>query len=387
MNHGGDIRTEIAKTSVLYNIGPDAAVHTRWTLSLDEIRQDAEVLYCPQITRLLFPLPFDCEHFISTVQVFIIGVWSKNSNASKFVDSTADDYIQCVQEAVENETHFSIFRRDPRYVAVVETVSPVVAHAYSQIILENSPFLFESVNILNHVVEDQLYGSPVVVEVATYFGVTTVACLKFRYLKHISDFIVLLDLFSELNSDSLVGPFRVAEIGVGFGGLAQTMFAVVSDLSPRPAPLSYMFFDLPEVLLLTKKYIQKFAWIESQNTKYMNNYLDTPTTSGAVLSNFNLCISNYALSELSKDLQDEYIEKVLQFCSMGYLLYNSLGIMFGRTAVEISELLATRLGGLTVKIKTEEVYNYKVQHGELIVMNVDTFDSLAINNKLIVWKV
>ena len=72
---------------------------------------------------------------------------------------------------------------------------------------------------------------------------------------------------------------------------------------------------------------------------------------------------------------------------MGYLLYNSLGIMFGRTAVEISELLATRLGGLTVKIKTEEVYNYKVQHGELIVMNVDTFDSLAINNKLIVWKV
>jgi hypothetical protein len=266
-------------------------------------------------------------------------------------------------------------------------VSPGIAHEYAQIILEYSPFLFESVNILHRLIEDQLYGSPEVLQVQTYFGVTTVACTKFRYLKHISDMHVLFDTITELNNDSRETPFRVAEIGVGFGGLAQAMFAIAAERPPAAAPLSYMFFDIPEVLLLTEKYMGKFSWISRESTIFMNNDLDKQHDQSNLLNNIDLCISNYALSELSKELQDEYMNNVLKFCSTGYLLYNSLGGLLGRSALEISDILATLLGGLAVKVRTEEAYDFQVQPGELIVMNVDTFDTAALNNRLILWKI
>jgi hypothetical protein len=381
--HGDEARVQVATAHMLYDIEPNTAVETYWTLNADEIRRDAEELYCPQIHHLLSPLPFDCEFLVTNFQSFLVGVWSQSSVSESFVDPVAADYIQSVREAVYNESHFSIFRKDPRYRLVVETVSSGVAHEYVQIIVEYSPFLFESVDILHRLIEDQLYGGPEVMEVQTYFGRTTISCLKFRYLKHISDFNALLNIFADINEVDRQSPFRVAEIGVGFGGLAQSLFAVVADRPPQ-FPMSYMFFDIPEVLELTNKYMKKFSWIEEESTVFMNNYMDGSLAH--LLNNIDLCISNYAMSELSRNLQDEYIDNVLKSCSMGYLLYNSLGGLFGRSALDFSNTLA-RLLGLTIKIRTEEVYNFQVQPGELIIMNVDTFDSHATDNKLILWKV
>ena len=391
MSHGNDDHSISTKVELLINLGlhKEVLAQTYWNVNGDVIRQDAETIYCPQLSQLVAPLTFDCELLIRNVTNFLIGAWSESSNSNGFVDPVTDNYLQCVREAVNNETHFGIFRSDPRYRLVVETVGVVLAAEYIKIILTSSPFFFESRDLLHRLIEDQNYGNPEVMMVETHFGAATISPLLFRYLKHLSDMHVLLDLFADIGSEES-SSLRVAEIGVGFGGQAQTFFAVMKELTLSPhVPLSYMFFDLPEVLLLTEKYLQQFSWIDTSKTSFMLNYLTAPVLDDAASPPaIDLCISNYALSELSEKLQNAYLDRVIDACAMGYILYNSLGGFYGRTALEMGEIIATRKG-LVVTVRSNEEYSFRVQPGELIIMNVDVFEaqsSAENDNKLITWK-
>jgi hypothetical protein len=108
----------------------------------------------------------------------------------------------------------------------------------------------------------------------------------------------------------------IIEIGGGYGGLC----LVLQNLAPlcNIRLNSYFIFDLVEASQLQKKYLDllsvkniRFGQIDNFSELRVNSYL----------------ISNYAFSEISKDLREAYTEKVLDpFTSHGFLAWNFIGI-------------------------------------------------------------
>jgi hypothetical protein len=120
-----------------------------------------------------------------------------------------------------------------------------------------------------------------------------------RYLK------VYIDL--EKNFGSLKN-LNIAEIGIGFGGQA-------SLIGLLDKPLSYIFYDIPPVLELAQKFTEElevpgsFTFIDGRNPKS---------------SNPDLVISNYAFSELNREIQDQYLKNVILRSPRGYITWNNL---------------------------------------------------------------
>jgi len=131
----------------------------------------------------------------------------------------------------------------------------------------------------------------------TYQGIGRVSPTNLRYAK------VCLDIEALFGSTS---KFRIAEIGVGFGGQCAALYSHQSFSK-------YTLFDLPPVLNLTGKYLDESEVPKEkvEKGKMVNSY-------GA----FDLVISNYAFSELSRELQEEYLEKVILKSAKGYVIYN-----------------------------------------------------------------
>lgn len=120
-----------------------------------------------------------------------------------------------------------------------------------------------------------------------------------RYLKV---WLEVQRLFGHLHN------LTIAEIGVGFGGQA----LIFSELS---APRKYILLDIPPALSLASKYLHSlrsqmiFESIDGRNP--LPVYSD-------------LVISNYAFSELKRELQEMYLVRVISNASRGYITWNVL---------------------------------------------------------------
>ena len=113
-------------------------------------------------------------------------------------------------------------------------------------------------------------------------------------------FVDLQSLFGSTDN------FEIAEIGVGFGGQASLILSI-------DKPSSYSFFDIEPVLALSKSFVEnlglesKLNWQDGRNPEGMNP---------------DLVISNYAFSELSRELQEMYLNKVIIPSKRGYITWN-----------------------------------------------------------------
>ena len=134
-----------------------------------------------------------------------------------------------------------------------------------------------------------------------------------RYLKVASDINILFGNTFE----------KVAEIGCGYGGQA-----LVNDylLFIKESKL----FDLPYVNKLIDKYLNNFLFRGSYKTAILNK---------EKVSNYDLVISNYAFSEMPKELQIIYLDKVLKNSKRGYLTMNTgIGGIRGVNKLSLLEL-------------------------------------------------
>lgn len=203
--------------------------------------------------------------------------------------SDVDRYNAVCDKAASDDMFFEIFRRHPVYMDIVETLPPEPGLEYIKIALQKCPDFAQRVDEFRR--NDEV-GSPLV---ATYSKIGAFAPTTLRYIKIAAD---LQAMFGDLTSA------RIAEIGVGYGGQCRI-------LSCLHAFASYTIFDLPDALRLAERYLGHF---------------NTPNVHSASLSadssTFDLVISNYALSEIRKDVQDEYIVKVLSKSKHGYIIYN-----------------------------------------------------------------
>ncbi len=205
------------------------------------------------------------------------------------------DYSSFIWDAVTDPTVFASFRRDPRYMAVVETLRPETGKMY-----------------LDHIRDVEIQKICLASDFADTIGAPAtfayegaqLAPTTLRYGKILSDIVALFD-FTAIE--------EIVEIGVGHGGQARILAEYAKQVGA--ALRVYTCVDLLPVLLLARQYLEHFTL--SPQFCFLSK-LELPRS-----TRWGLGISNYAFSELEETLQGEYIERILRRCDGGYLTMNS----------------------------------------------------------------
>ena len=238
-----------------------------------------------------------------------IKAYSIDAKGKETSISDQNSYVQLCELAVANQGVFSKFRKCLEYRLILEHVTKRFGKQYLDIALRNSDVLgyYDRIKIQNSI------GDPVTFR---YKKIGRTSPTTLRYLKVLVD---LIDLFGPLDNKV------ISEIGVGFGGQAHAI-AVNQNIE------KYLLFDLPPVLELNKKFlgavgnIDKFEFIDGRNPSERSS---------------DLVISNYAFSELNREIQLMYLERVIPKAKMGYITWN--------------ELSYKQLGGLSVEELLERI--------------------------------
>ena len=227
-------------------------------------------------------------------------------------------YKNACQMAALHDLDFNSFKRNPEYNAILEHVSEDQGRLYRQHIDTYFP---DYLCKLDQFKENDKHGSPVVYE---YEGIGRISPTTLRYIKVLSD---LRQLFGTLDT------FNIIEIGVGYGGQCK----VISDFFNIN---KYYLVDLNEALNLADKYLKK---LNVKNVRIVRPLEITTLDQG-----FDLIISNYAFTELSRDIQELYLNKILLRSAHGYITCNFVSKEFGIDSFSGTEL-QQRLGFFNIK--------------------------------------
>jgi putative sugar O-methyltransferase len=203
-------------------------------------------------------------------------------------------YETVCRQAVANDEVFKTFKSNPDYTYMLEHVTYEQGLGYISEIQKTAPQLIHHIECF--ATNDSL-GTPNTFwysELNMEISPTTL-----RYVKVLAD---LINTFGYLTSLDIV------EIGVGYGGQCKIIndYFVVN---------SYTLIDLPDVLALAKKYLNCY---EIQNTVYL-------TQNDVSEARHDLCLSNYAFTEISGVNQRFYANTVIHNSRRGYITCNHLG--------------------------------------------------------------
>lgn len=220
--------------------------------------------------------------------------------------------------ASKNDEAFKNFRRQPIYLHIVEGVSAEQGRDYLQVILNNYDFRLTQEQ-WNIILKNDTVGNPPMYVYEFAQNKIPCATVTLRYTK------VFCDIVSLFPESILRG--GVSEIGIGYGGLCR----ILMNMLPIQ---SYNLIDLPEVLGLAERFLT--ALDVAGDIRYIDGthlYHDVPC---------DFVISNYAFSELTKAVQDIYIQKVIRRSKAGYMTWNYPAMKRGRwqEGYELEDILS-----------------------------------------------
>jgi len=216
------------------------------------------------------------------------------SNIKEFRSASDNgNYLSTITKVLKNQKSFENFKKFNSYRDILEHVSKEQGEDYLKILESRDDQILDLG--LDSVLSSDDLGNPVKFRYSN--KKIPLSPTTLRYLKVSSDLNILFGC----------NLGRVAEIGCGYGG--QTL---VNDqlLNVTFAKL----FDLPIVNKLIDRYLNSFLLKGSFLTTVINK--EEP-------HDYDLVISNYAFSELPKNLQLVYIDKVISKSKCGYLTMNS----------------------------------------------------------------
>jgi hypothetical protein len=221
-----------------------------------------------------------------------------NLSEFSFATSLTDNgkYPQLCAKAIEDDALFYDFRRNPIYNFALEHDSPEMGLEYLEIAKELQ--LFDS-----HIEEfkrNETVGNPVTVN---YDQIGEISPTTLRYIKVLRDLEYEFDTLNDLH---------ICEIGVGYGGLCRIIDSYFESVA------SYSLVDLPSVLGIARKYLSYFKI----NTPIIGKTINELTTEDS----YDLVISNYAFTELKREVQDIYLQKVILKAKRGYITYNAINL-------------------------------------------------------------
>jgi hypothetical protein len=221
------------------------------------------------------------------------------------------EYLRVCSEAVKNEVVFSTFKKRPAYTYVLEHVSEALGYAYLEEIKKEFPYLLQ--HIERFATNDDI-GKPktyYIEELGMKISPTTL-----RYVKVLGD---LMNLFGRLDNMDII------EIGGGYGG----QYKIIHDIA---RPKSYTLVDLSKALGLSKKYLERY---NINNTEFK-------TCMDGFKPRYDLCISNYAFTEVSRADQLIYAEHIIKHSDRGYITCNYLGQRTEEEGLSKDEIFALR---------------------------------------------
>jgi hypothetical protein len=226
--------------------------------------------------------------------------WRRNLNGAirvlpahaKSISGGDESYLDVCRRGPLDSRIFADFRRNPSYISVLEHVSPEQGREYLRLL---SPAGRASRNIIEGAKND-IVGNPAVMclDSGVMISPTTL-----RYLKVADDV--------EKHFGSLDGA-DVVEIGVGYGGQCRILDSLFKIKS-------YTLVDLRPVLNLAGEFLSNFPLRCGLRFLTMNEL--SPQA-------YDFALSNYAFTELSREIQEVYFSKVLEQTQSGYITYNDI---------------------------------------------------------------
>ena len=205
--------------------------------------------------------------------------------------SELNDYLTLCALAATDDNYFNKFRSCSSYRAILENVDGLAGEKLLSVIQSYGRTAEEFRNLWHSEV-----GNPYTFRMP---GLGKISPTELRYSKIICELEIL---FGSLDS------FKIIEIGVGFGGQGGQILNTF-DVA------KYEFVDLVEPLQLVKRYLKE---IKAPGIVRM---ISPDMVFG---EKRDLVISNYAYSELTLELQEDYFEKVISRCERGFVIYNQI---------------------------------------------------------------
>lgn len=215
-----------------------------------------------------------------------ITIWKNITSYNEVCEwSQIDDFV------------FSNFKKHPRYREILEHVTQEQGKEYlKEIKKTNTINLQYSKNILS--INDMFGGS----DVFDYGNDGKYSPTTLRYAKVTSD---IIDEFKICKKEL---PISIVEIGSGYGGQCLLLDQFLNIKS-------YTLIDTSPALKLAKKYLEQFL-TKCKLNFYTINEIDSLQA--------DILISNYAFSELCRDIQDSYLKKIICNTKCGYITYNHI---------------------------------------------------------------
>tara|TARA_B110000208_G_scaffold69102_1_gene89226 strand:- start:640 stop:1899 length:1260 start_codon:yes stop_codon:yes gene_type:complete len=226
---------------------------------------------------------------------------------------------------------FKTFKRDPRYMEILEHVTHAMGQRYLDEVALRAPALLRGALWRSIARSDALGGGVAKTfapppRTADGLAVDAHAGATPTTLRYVAVLAQLIARFGTSHHE-LEG-FEICEVGGGYGGMAHVLLAwdaFARAAAPERRPITYRIFDLPEVAALQRRYLSALGWggIGSSNSSsslgsagsVVATTLDAATAHE--LRRCDLVLSNYALSELDEPTQLRYSAALIETARVG----------------------------------------------------------------------
>lgn len=209
--------------------------------------------------------------------------------------SIAQNYINSINLILSSDNNFNNFRgNNSGYQSILEHLTKNDGQIYAKYILNNYP------DMLNHLDVFKLNDSVGNPALFNYDNFGLINPTTLRYVKFFGD---IQKEFGDLNN------FNLVEIGGGYGGLVRILASIFNFKSIK-------MFDLPEVLLLQKRYLDIFN-INVETYTYEDDFQIFDNT---------IVVSNYAWCECDKKTRGIYMDKIIKRSKYVYMVVYGIDV-------------------------------------------------------------
>lgn len=211
---------------------------------------------------------------------------------------TGDVFFDFCSNATKNDLYFRTFRRNPKFTNIVISGKQWHGEKHIQRLTESGSPLLQKMTEFR---KNETYGSPVVYMYSVYgrFAPDT--------LRYVNSLFEMVREFGEMENWDMI------ELGGGYGGLCRIISCYVSYQN-------YTLVEVPQVLELAKKWLQKHALT---NIKFLHPaQFSESTDEQEEKQTYDLLISEYSLSEMDEDGINYYFRHLVCRSRNCYLAMN-----------------------------------------------------------------